>query len=69
MLYFCEESSQINNGVHARDIDGNFYTIINAPGVSGESTGLAFSPNNKRMYVSYQGPGIIFEITRVDGYR
>ncbi len=68
MLYFCEESSPINNGVHARDTDGNFYTILNAPGISGETTGLDFSPDNTRMYVSYQGPGLIFEITRVDGY-
>ena len=68
MLYFCEEASSDNNGVHARDIEGNFYTIINGPGLNSETTGLAFSPDNKRMYVSYQGPGIIFEISRIDGY-
>ena len=69
MLYFCEDSSRVNNGIHARDSDGNFYTIVNGPGLSGaETTGLAFSPDNKRMYVSYQHEGKIFEITRDDGY-
>lgn len=57
MLYFCEEASSANNGIHARDSAGNFYTIFNGPGISGETTGLAFSPDNKRMYVSYQSPG------------
>jgi len=68
MLYFCEESSDDNNGVHARDTDGYFYTIFNGPGLDDETTGLAFDPENKRMYVSYQDEGIIFEITRDDGY-
>ena len=29
---------------------------------------LAFSPDKKHMYVSYQGEGKIFDITREDGY-
>ena len=29
---------------------------------------LAFSPDKKHMYVSYQGDGKIFDITREDGY-
>jgi secreted PhoX family phosphatase len=57
MLYFCEEASSDNNGIHARDSAGNFYTIFNGPGINGERTGLAFSPDTKRMYVSYQSPG------------
>ncbi len=68
MLYFCEEASNENNGVHARDTDGNFYTVINGPGLDSETTGLDFSPDNKRMYVAYQSDGKIFEITRDDGY-
>ena len=69
MLYFCEENSGINNGIHARDSDGFFYTVINGgPGMNSETTGLAFSPDQTRMYVSYQTNGIIFEITRDDGY-
>ncbi len=40
--------------VHARDQDGNFYTIINGGEYDSETTGLAFSPDNKHMYVAYQ---------------
>jgi hypothetical protein len=68
LLYFCEESGD-DNGIHARDSDGNYYSIISGPGISSETTGLAFSPDKKRMYVSYQfSPGKIFEIKRTDGY-
>lgn len=39
MLYFCEEASA-DNGIHARDSEGNFYTIIDATSaVSSETTG------------------------------
>ena len=38
------------------------------PGLDSETTGLAFSPDNTIMYVAYQGDGIIFEITRDEGY-
>ena len=68
LLYFAEEASYGDNGVHARDSNGFFYTIFNGPGLYSETTGLAFSPDNTRMYVAYQGDGIIFEITRDDGY-
>jgi hypothetical protein len=56
-------------GVHARDRDGLFYTIIESPqyGNADETTGLAFSPSGKRMYIAYQISGILFEITREDG--
>ena len=29
---------------------------------------LAFSPDNRHMYVSYQDDGFIYDITREDGY-
>ena len=29
---------------------------------------LAFSPDNKHMYVSYQHDGLIYDIVREDGY-
>jgi len=68
MLYFCEEASS-DNGIHARDTEGNFYTIIDATSaVSSETTGLAFSPDKKHMYISYQGNGLIYDISREDGY-
>ena len=38
MLYFCEEAGA-DNGVHARDSEGNFYTILTGDSVSSETTG------------------------------
>ncbi len=38
MLYFCEDGSS-DNGVHARDYEGNFYTIIDSDTLSSETTG------------------------------
>mmetsp|Transcript_17430 Transcript_17430/g.26044 ORF Transcript_17430/g.26044 Transcript_17430/m.26044 type:complete len:855 (-) Transcript_17430:362-2926(-) len=67
MLYFCEEASS-DNGIHARDYEGNFYTIIDSDTLSSETTGLAFSPDNKHMYISYQSDGLIYDIVREDGY-
>mmetsp|Transcript_25104 Transcript_25104/g.30909 ORF Transcript_25104/g.30909 Transcript_25104/m.30909 type:complete len:690 (+) Transcript_25104:87-2156(+) len=67
MLYFCEEASS-DNGIHARDSEGNFFTIIDSVNMNSETSGLAFSPDNRHMYISYQGDGIIFDITRENGY-
>lgn len=69
ILYFCEDGGA-NCGVHGRDLQGNFYTILQAvdPELWGETTGLAFSPNFMYMYVSFQKPGIIFEVHRRDGW-
>lgn len=67
VLYFCEDGGE-HSGIHGRDSSGNFFNVINGK-YDTETTGLAFSPDNKRMYVSYQeNPGIIFEIKRRDGY-
>ena len=41
--------------VQARDANGNFYTIFEGTGYNSETSGLAFSPDNRHMYVSYQG--------------
>ena len=38
MLYFCEEASS-DNGIHARDTEGNFYTIIDSDTLNSETTG------------------------------
>lgn len=68
IVYFCEDSSPDgDNGVHGRDNLGNFYTILQGRGL-GETTGLDFSPDKKKMYVSFQDSGRIYEITRQDGY-
>ena len=77
LLYFCKDGysgGSTTIGVHARaGGQGELYTILDgAPTYKSETTGLAFSPDKMRMYVSFQGgtgwvhPGIIFELTRDD---
>jgi hypothetical protein len=72
LLYFCEDGGT-DNGVHARDGTGRFYTILDGyPAYPTETTGLAFSPDKKHMYVAFQGgdtsnPGRVFDIFREDG--
>ncbi|KAL3935864.1 MAG: hypothetical protein SGBAC_008705 [Bacillariaceae sp.] len=66
LLYFCEEGG-VENGVHARDTNGWFFTIMESDTFNDESTGLAFSPDGKHMYVSFQRTGKIFDIWREDG--
>jgi secreted PhoX family phosphatase len=68
ILYFCEDGTS-QAGIHGRDAQGKFFTILQSQNgyYDGETTGLAFSPDGMFMYVSYQNPGIIFEIKRKDG--
>lgn len=67
VLFFCEDGGE-NSGVHGRDSQGNFYNVLNGK-YDTETSGLAFSPDNTRMYVSYQeNPGLVFEVKRRDGY-
>jgi len=56
-------------GIEKSGVTIKFYTILESTGEAfvGETTGLAFSLDNRRMYVSFQEPGVIFEITRDDG--
>lgn len=67
LLYFTEEGG-VDAGIHARDEDGRFYTIMESPIYQDETTGLAFSPDGKHMYVAYQVNGLLFDIWREDGY-
>eukprot|EP00594_Rhizosolenia_setigera_P003655 CAMPEP_0178951314 /NCGR_PEP_ID=MMETSP0789-20121207/7153_1 /TAXON_ID=3005 /ORGANISM="Rhizosolenia setigera, Strain CCMP 1694" /LENGTH=460 /DNA_ID=CAMNT_0020632165 /DNA_START=553 /DNA_END=1935 /DNA_ORIENTATION=+ len=69
ILYFCEDSGQKRqSGIHGRDSTGKFFSIIEGYGYRSESTGLAFSPNKKFMYVAYQkNPGTILALWREDG--
>lgn len=68
ILYFCEDGSS-DAGIHGRNIEGKFLTIVKDPGnYNSETSGLAFSPDHRKMYVSYQWAGIIFEFSRTDGY-
>ena len=67
LLYFCEEDGT-ENGVHARDENGWFFTILESGlTLDDEATGLAFSPDGKHMYLSYQKTGRIYDIWRNDG--
>lgn len=66
LLYFCEEGGQ-ENGVHARDENGWFFSILESETLSDETTGLDFSPDGMHMYVSYQHNGLIFDVWREDG--
>jgi len=67
LLYFCEELGT-ENGVHARDENGWFFTILESDEtLDDEATGLAFSPDGKHMYLSYQKTGTIYDIWREDG--
>jgi hypothetical protein len=57
---------------------GNYFTILQAddqyygddglPGmIEGETSGLAFSPDKRFMYVAFQKEGKLFEVRRADG--
>ena len=67
LLYFTEEGGE-DAGVHARDGQGRFYTVLESPVWKDETTGLAFSPDLMHMYVAWQRNGILFDVTRDDGY-
>ena len=66
LLYFTEEGGR-DAGIHARDKDSRFYTIMESPLYPGETTGLALSPDGKFMYVAYQSVGLLFTLFRKDG--
>ena len=53
LLYFCEDGGE-KCGIHGRDEQGRFYTIVQArdPRLWGETTGLAFSPVSVRFGTS-----------------
>ncbi|CAB9504743.1 osmC-like protein [Seminavis robusta] len=66
LLYFSEDYGNVA-GIHARDEDGNFFTILEGPDFAPETTGISFSPDGKRMYFQFQEDGYLFEATRDDG--
>eukprot|EP00980_Cylindrotheca_fusiformis_P005677 scaffold1184_cov132-Cylindrotheca_fusiformis.AAC.98 len=66
MLYFTEEGGK-DAGVHARDHNGRFFTILESPVYNDETTGLSFSPDGRFMYIAYQVNGLLFCIWRRDG--
>jgi len=58
LLYFTEEGLGGDSGghgaagVHARDTQGRYFTILESHVYHEETTGLAFSPNGKHLYVA-----------------
>jgi sugar lactone lactonase YvrE len=69
LLYFTEDGNKFV-GIHARDRQGQLYTILEGPAFYGdETTGLAFSPDGMHMYFAFQDAGQLFDITRADGLR
>ena len=74
-LYFCEDDDKNTTGytydVHGRSGEtGQYFTVVKGdgyPDTGTESTGLAFSPDNKWMYVAYYGVSAVYKIWRTDG--
>jgi hypothetical protein len=66
LFYFTEEG-RVDAGIHTRDKDSRFYTIMESPVYPGETTGLSLSPDVKFMYVAYQNVGLLFTFFRKDG--
>jgi hypothetical protein len=67
IVYFNEDQG-VDAGIHGRNMEGQFFTILEAPGWGVETTGLAWDPSGKYMYFALQDDGILFEVTRTDGY-
>jgi Bacterial protein of unknown function (DUF839) len=75
ILYFCEDGDE-GSGVHGRDPNGNYFTILKGDSDSDtnggvemkdETSGLSFSPDKMFMYVAFQAEGKLFEVRRADG--
>jgi hypothetical protein len=66
LIYFTEDGGKLA-GVHARDVHGQFFTVLESYKYADETTGLSFSPDAKHLYVAYQTNGLLFDITRTDG--
>jgi hypothetical protein len=65
-LYFAEDGALDNCGVTVRDGTGGYYTLLEDTTTRSETSGLAFSPDAKRFYLSFM-KGDLYEVTRKDG--
>ena len=68
MMYFTEDGGR-TPGVYMTN-GSRYYSILEASARiyrGDETTGLAFSPDGRRMYVCMQEIGYLFQIERVDG--
>ena len=66
ILYFTEEGGK-DAGIHGRGPDGRYFTILEGIQYKKETAGLAFSPDNRFMYLAFQDNGMLFEVHRMDG--
>ena len=68
VLYFTEDGGR-TPGIYGRVTStGHYFAVFEALAYkTDEATGLAFSPDWRRMYVCIQENGLFFEITRADG--
>lgn len=53
VLYFNEDLGNVS-GIHARNSQGQFFTIMEGTNWTNEATGLSFSPSGHHMYVCFQ---------------
>ena len=69
ILYFTEDGDGkgAKAGIHGRNSNGHYFTIVESHVYSDETTGLAFSPDGRHLYVAYQESGLLFDIFRDDG--
>lgn len=65
-MYFTEDNAK-KAGVHARDSLGHYLTVLESPILLGETSALAFSPDARILYVTYQTMGRLYAIWRRDG--
>ena len=69
-IYFTEDGGNAP-GVHVRDRDGKYYTMVRAIPKGryryDETVGIAFSPNRTKFYFGFQDAGVLMEVTRDDG--
>lgn len=67
VTYFCEEGGR-KSGLHGRDDETKkFFSILDGPGYRSETTGIAFSPDGKFMFLAFQGHGVVWQFWRTDG--
>jgi hypothetical protein len=68
-MFFCEDGGP-SPGLHVRNSSGVFLTILYGDGtkftIDEETTGVAFSPDAKHLYVAFQDRGIVYDVTRDD---
>ena len=66
-IYFTEDGGDYA-GIHARGINGKFFTVLESHEYDDETSGMSFSPDFKHMYVAYQHNGLLYDVQRVDGH-